>query len=110
MCSQRQPGNTLATAQVLFMTSNTEWDDNDFPLAYLITIRTFGTWLHGDERGSVDRHGKNIYGSARISANANLDSLMRDEMKCPPFLLDALQRRAVENEIGNVCTKPKTVA
>ena len=27
------------------MTSNSEWDDNDFPLAYLITIRTFGTWL-----------------------------------------------------------------
>ena len=91
------------------MTSNTEWDDNDFPLAYLITIRTFGTWLHGDERGSVDRHGKNIYGSARISANANLDSLMRDEMKCPPFLLDALQRRAVENELAMFAPNAFTV-
>ena len=27
------------------------WDDNEFPLAYLITFRTYGTWLHGDERG-----------------------------------------------------------
>jgi len=87
------------------MTSDSDWEDNDYPLAYLITIRTFGTWLHGDERGSVDRHGKNIYGSARISANANLDNLMRDEMNCPPFLLDAKQRTAVEEEIGNVCAK-----
>jgi hypothetical protein len=23
-------------------------DDNEGPLAYLITIRTYGTWLHGD--------------------------------------------------------------
>ncbi len=26
------------------------WDDNEWPLAYLITIRTYATWLHGDER------------------------------------------------------------
>lgn len=25
---------------------------------YLLTWNTFGTWLHGDERGSVDRKGK----------------------------------------------------
>lgn len=25
------------------------------PLAYFITWRTYGTWLHGDERGSVQR-------------------------------------------------------
>ena len=24
------------------------------PLAYLITFNTYGTWLHGDRRGSVD--------------------------------------------------------
>jgi len=27
----------------------------DEPLAFLLTFRTYGTWLHGDERGSVDR-------------------------------------------------------
>jgi hypothetical protein len=31
------------------------WNDTDTPLAYLITFRCHGTWLHGDERGSVDR-------------------------------------------------------
>jgi hypothetical protein len=27
----------------------------DTPLAYFITFTCHGTWLHGDERGSVDR-------------------------------------------------------
>ena len=31
------------------------WNDTDIPLAYLITFRSYGTWLHGDKRGSVDR-------------------------------------------------------
>lgn len=25
------------------------------PLAYFITLSCYGTWLHGDERGSVDK-------------------------------------------------------
>jgi hypothetical protein len=29
-----------------------DFDDNEFPLAYLITFRCYGIWLHGDERGS----------------------------------------------------------
>ena len=29
------------------------WNDTDTPLAYLITFRSYGTWLHGDERGST---------------------------------------------------------
>lgn len=29
------------------------YENNDFPRAYLITIRTYGTWLHGDRRYSV---------------------------------------------------------
>jgi REP element-mobilizing transposase RayT len=31
-----------------------------YPLAYLITWTTYGTWLHGDERGSFDSSGKYI--------------------------------------------------
>src|SRR5438093_13756827 len=30
------------------------WNDTDLPLGYLITFRCYGTWLHGDERGSID--------------------------------------------------------
>jgi hypothetical protein len=31
------------------------WNDTDIPLANLITFRCYGTWLHGDQRGSIDR-------------------------------------------------------
>src|SRR5262249_42685946 len=40
----------------------------DRPLAYLITFRCYGTWLHGDERGSTDRH-RNQYGTPFIPSN-----------------------------------------
>ncbi|MDQ3490280.1 MAG: hypothetical protein M3449_04330 [Acidobacteriota bacterium] len=33
----------------------TTWNDTDIPLAFLTTFRTYGTWLHGDKRGSIDR-------------------------------------------------------
>ncbi len=29
------------------------YEENSFPIAYLLTWRTFGTWLHGDERTSM---------------------------------------------------------
>ncbi len=31
------------------------YEENAFPIAYLLTFRTFGTWLHGDERGALQR-------------------------------------------------------
>lgn len=80
-----------------------DWDENVLPLAYLITIRCYGTWLHGDERGSVDTHGKNIYGTPDIAPNAKLQRLMEEEMKGLPFLLDERQRRVVEEAITEVC-------
>ena len=46
-----------------------DFDDNEFPLAYLITFRCYGTWLHGDERGSMDRT-HNVFGAPKIAANA----------------------------------------
>ena len=82
-----------------------QWDDNEFPLAYLITIRTFGTWLHGDLRGSVDRHGQNIYGTPRIEPNQALVQLMQEEMKGPPFVLNHSQRLIVDQEIKDVCKR-----
>jgi REP element-mobilizing transposase RayT len=80
-----------------------DWDDNEFPLAYLITFRTFGTWLHGDERGSMDRHGKNIYGTERIAPNTEFKSRMRENLDEPEFLLNGKQRSTVEKAIRHVC-------
>ncbi len=86
------------------MPTNFDWDDNEFPLTYLITIRTHGTWLHGDERGSVDRHGQNIYGTNRIAANNKFSTRMRENNTETEFLLNGKQRAAVEAAIRNVCT------
>jgi REP element-mobilizing transposase RayT len=83
--------------------TNHEWDDNERPLAYLITIRTYGTWLHGDDRYSMDRHGKNIYGAPKIAANKNLAAMMRDNRPQESFLLDGQQRGIVEMAVKGVC-------
>ena len=74
-----------------------------FPLAYLITIRSFGTWLHGDEPSSVDRHGFNIYGTPRRSANTKLLERMRHNFHAEPILFDGEQCRIIEQAIKEVC-------
>ena len=33
-----------------------DFQDRSSPIGYLVTFRCYGTWLHGDERGSFDRH------------------------------------------------------
>jgi REP element-mobilizing transposase RayT len=86
---------------------NENWDDNEFPLAYLITFRTFGTWLHGDERGSVDRHEKNIYGTPDIKPNSKLKDGMLERINQPSFLLDARGRIIVERSVRQVCENRK---
>src|SRR5437868_7061684 len=80
-----------------------EYDDNEFPLAYLITIRCYGTWLHGEERGSVDRHGHNFYGAPRRSLNKRLENMMHEGMTRPPVLLTPRQREIIEAAIYEVC-------
>jgi REP element-mobilizing transposase RayT len=73
------------------------------PLAYLITIRTYGTWLHGDERGSVDRSQWHRYGSAKMPASYKLVGAEEVQLKHPPVILDETQRAIVEQAIRKVC-------
>jgi hypothetical protein len=42
-----------------------EFKDDHVPLAYPITFRGFGTWLHGDSWGSVDRFHR-LYGTPML--------------------------------------------
>ncbi len=78
------------------------WDDNEFPLAYLITFRTYGTWLHGDERGSIDRY-HNRYSGERVPANSVMQKQHQAKLKSEPVLLDAKQRPIIEAAIREVC-------
>ncbi len=34
-----------------------DFQDRSAPVGFLLTFRCYGTWLHGDERGSLDRYG-----------------------------------------------------
>ena len=74
----------------------------DIPLAYLITFRCYGTWLHGDERGSIDRH-QNQYHSPYIVPNPNWHTYNLRHLKHAPVTLSDAQRVSVENAIRETC-------
>ena len=78
------------------------WNDTDIPLAYLITFRTHATWLHGDERGSVDRF-HNRYRSPYIEPNANWQRHNAVILKGEPVTLVASKRQSVEFAIRETC-------
>ena len=82
------------------------YENNQFPLAYLLTFRTYGTWLHGDERHSVDRQ-NNIYGTPDIAPQPKLNETMKSELKHPVIILNDLQRIAVESAIKELCEQRK---
>jgi len=83
--------------------SDEQFNFREFPLAYLITIRSFGTWLHGDERSSVDRHGQNVYGRQRRPGNPKLHQLMHANMRLESVLFDGKQREVITEAIKEVC-------
>ncbi len=75
---------------------------HDAPLAYLITFRGRGTWLHGDKRGSVDRL-HNRYGSPRLPPNEKRRKLNLARLKGPSVRFTSDQRAAVEAGIRETC-------
>ena len=79
-----------------------DFDDNEFPLGYLITFRCYGTWLHGDQRGSMDRR-HNVYGTPRLAASPSLEWSDSSQRKHLPIILDARQRKVVESAVREVC-------
>lgn len=64
------------------------WYDTKVPLAVCFTFRSYGTWLHGDERGSVDRY-QNIHGTPRIPKNSNWKIFNEGLLSRPPLILNA---------------------
>jgi REP element-mobilizing transposase RayT len=73
------------------------------PLAFLITFRTYGTWLHGDERGAVDRRSYHRYGTPVMPRNRKVFNDEKAELKHSPIVLNRAQRRVIERAIREVC-------
>ncbi len=68
------------------------------PYAYLITWTTYGTWLPGDKRRWFSRKE-----SGSLEPNQKLQSLAKEKMRSPPFLLTKKDRLLTEAIIQKVC-------
>jgi REP element-mobilizing transposase RayT len=79
------------------------YEENPFPIAYLLTFRTYGTWLHGDARTSVRRNGNNRYGGPRVTPSVPLVEVMQDGSSHAPVVLDERQRKYVGAAFIEVC-------
>ncbi len=74
------------------------------PIAYLITFRCYGTWLHGDERGSVSRHGQTLEGEPGLTPGTRED-VERAFLRARPMSLGGVAtRQTVLDSIRKVCT------
>src|ERR1044072_3920069 len=82
------------------------WNNTDSPLAYLISFRSYGTWLHGDKRGSIDRF-HNHYCDPYLPPNEAWHGHNHAQLKVDPFVLTARARGAVERAIRETCSLRK---
>ena len=70
-----------------------EFQDRSVAKGYLITFRCYGTWLHGEERGSVDRRWYNRYGTPKIKPDIAKVARKAALMKSEPFCLASRNER-----------------
>ena len=79
------------------------WNNTDTPLAYLITFRSYGTWLHGDERGSIDRF-NNGYREPYLPPNKIWQRHNREQLKRRPFTLGRIERCSIKKAVLETCS------
>jgi REP element-mobilizing transposase RayT len=79
------------------------YEENIFPLAYLLTFTTYGTRLHGDFRGSYQRSRDPRFGTIKREPNVPLNDKMRSALGARPVILNGEQRAVVESAFVEVC-------
>jgi REP element-mobilizing transposase RayT len=77
---------------------------NSRPIAYHVTFGTYGTRLHGDARGTVDR-AMNQPGDPIIGADAGWWEMERKRLKFEPVVLTPEQMCFVESALLSVCER-----
>jgi len=75
-----------------------------FPIAYHITFGTYGTRLHGDDRGTIDRK-MNKPGEPIVGSNPDWWESERDRLNFPPVQLNAEQMRFAESTLPSICAR-----
>jgi REP element-mobilizing transposase RayT len=68
------------------------------PLAYFLTWTTYGTWLHGDERGSVDDEHNRVR-TPFLVPDAALRERRAGALKHAPFVMSETERDVVDAAI-----------
>lgn len=81
---------------------NSEWNDTGIPLAYLITFRCYGTWLHGDEKGSIDEF-NNKFNTPFLPANQKWLKFNQSILNHQPVKLNGVMRKSVELAVRETC-------
>jgi len=74
---------------------------SNWPLAYFLTWTCYGTRLHGDERGTVDRRHRG-FGAPPVDPSPGRQFAARQRMAGQPVTLDAPSRAVVDREIRSV--------
>jgi REP element-mobilizing transposase RayT len=72
------------------------------PVGYLITFTTYGTWMHGDGRGSVDFRNC-AYGAPLLPASSGRKALERRKQRHRTVRLNPARRQVVERTVREVC-------
>ena len=71
-------------------------------LAYFVTFRCYGTWLHGDKRGSTSRF-RNIFRTPHHRPNKAWQKQITNQLKHSAFQLGTEPRRVVARSIEETC-------
>jgi REP element-mobilizing transposase RayT len=74
------------------------------PLAHFITFTCYGTWLHGDERGSVDDE-HNAPGTPVLPPDPRRHAGERNDLAEPPYSLDGPRRRVTRDALCQVARR-----
>ena len=72
------------------------------PLAYFITFHTYGTWLPGNPRGSVDAHHR-IFGTPYVGLAEGRQASSAQRLAHPPVELLPEERTVVLSTTQEVC-------
>jgi REP element-mobilizing transposase RayT len=74
------------------------------PIAYHITFGTYGTRLHGDPRGTVDRS-HNQPGEPIVGADLTRWEREHAKLRFEPVLMTPEQMRFAEDQLPAICTR-----
>jgi len=74
------------------------------PLAYHITFGTYGTRLHGDERGTVDRD-HHQFGEPFLEPDMVRQHESEERLKFPPVVLNAVQCEFIQSLVPSICER-----